>query len=128
MKRFSRTQTLLFTITAAIAALCINMSAAAGIVNYTYDAAGRLTKADFGEGKSIAYAYDPAGNLLKKETRVPGDVNGDGEITLIDALDALNVQAGGDDRVQSGGDVDNDGKIDLPEAEYVLQKAAGLRR
>ncbi|MGH9723217.1 MAG: RHS repeat domain-containing protein [Bryobacteraceae bacterium] len=39
----------------------------ADAVNYSYDAAGRLIKADYGNGKSIAYTYDKAGNLLKRE-------------------------------------------------------------
>lgn len=38
----------------------------AGTVNYTYDAAGRLTKADYGSAGSIAYEYDKAGNLLRR--------------------------------------------------------------
>jgi len=36
-------------------------------VRYTYDAAGRLIRADYGDGKSITYSYDAAGNLLKRE-------------------------------------------------------------
>ncbi|MBI1786865.1 MAG: RHS repeat protein [Acidobacteria bacterium] len=41
--------------------------ALAGTVNYTYDDAGRLTKVDYGDGKTITYTYDAAGNLLKRE-------------------------------------------------------------
>jgi YD repeat-containing protein len=41
-------------------------SAAAGTVNYTYDAAGRLIKADYGD-KAITYTYDKAGNLLERK-------------------------------------------------------------
>ena len=35
-------------------------------VTYTYDAAQRLSKADYGNGKSISYTYDKAGNLLSR--------------------------------------------------------------
>ncbi|MFC1591107.1 hypothetical protein ACFL43_01140 [Thermodesulfobacteriota bacterium] len=40
--------------------------ASAGTVSYTYDDAGRLTKADYG-AKTIFYTYDAAGNLLKRK-------------------------------------------------------------
>lgn len=43
--------------------------ALAGTVTYTYDEAGRLTKADYGRGKSITYTYDEAGNLLEQKTQ-----------------------------------------------------------
>ena len=35
-------------------------------VNYSYDAAGRLTKIDYGTNGSINYTYDKAGNLLSR--------------------------------------------------------------
>ena len=63
--------------------------AAAGTVNYTYDDAGRLIKADYGGGKTIEYTYDKAGNLLKKTvstaggTSVPCDFNGDGKTDIL---------------------------------------------
>jgi len=38
----------------------------AGTVAYTYDAAGRLTAAHYGAGKSITFSYDAAGNLLQR--------------------------------------------------------------
>lgn len=43
-------------------------SALAGTINYTYDDAGRLIKADYGNDKTIAYTYDNAGNLLNQKT------------------------------------------------------------
>ncbi len=36
-------------------------------VTYTYDDAGRLTKADYGGGKTITYTYDKSGNMLEKK-------------------------------------------------------------
>src|SRR5260370_12250812 len=38
----------------------------ADTVKYSYDDAGRLTIVDYGNGKSIAYTYDSAGNLLSR--------------------------------------------------------------
>jgi uncharacterized protein (TIGR03437 family) len=35
-------------------------------VNYSYDAAGRLTKVDYGSAGSITYTYDKGGNLLSR--------------------------------------------------------------
>lgn len=42
-------------------------AAAAATISYTYDTAGRLTKADYGGGRAITYAYDSNGNLLQRE-------------------------------------------------------------
>jgi len=53
---------LLFTLASALFA---------GTVNYTYDTAGRLTKADYGAAGSIAYEYDKAGNLTKRTVTGP---------------------------------------------------------
>lgn len=39
----------------------------AASVRYAYDAAGRLIKVDYGDGRSISYTYDAAGNILKRE-------------------------------------------------------------
>ena len=39
----------------------------AGTVTYDYDDAGRLVKADYGEGTAIEYSYDNAGNLLERK-------------------------------------------------------------
>jgi YD repeat-containing protein len=38
----------------------------ANTLKYCYDDAGRLTNVDYGDGKSIAYTYDNAGNLLSR--------------------------------------------------------------
>ena len=43
-------------------------------VNYSYDDAGRLIKADYGNGQSISYTYDKAGNLLSRQ--VAGSAQG----------------------------------------------------
>jgi hypothetical protein len=46
--------------------LCLASGVFAGTVTYSYDAAGRLIKADYGT-QSIAYTYDSAGNILQRE-------------------------------------------------------------
>jgi YD repeat-containing protein len=46
---------------------CAVPYATAGAVSYTYDDAGRLIRADFGNGKVIDYTYDKAGNLLERQ-------------------------------------------------------------
>src|ERR1700682_5071484 len=40
---------------------------AAQTVNYTYDAAGRLTGVSYPNGTAITYTYDAAGNLLSRQ-------------------------------------------------------------
>ena len=39
---------------------------ALGGVNYTYDAAGRLTSINYGNGSVVTYTYDQAGNLVSR--------------------------------------------------------------
>ncbi|MBI3988597.1 MAG: DUF11 domain-containing protein [candidate division NC10 bacterium] len=41
--------------------------ALAGTVTYTYDEAGRLIRANYGDGQVITYTYDAAGNLLQSQ-------------------------------------------------------------
>lgn len=111
--------------------VCLCPCAEAVSITYTYDNAGRLNKADFGNDRTVRYVYDNNGNLTGRTVtsgRAPGDVNADGDITLADVLSALKVQAGENVSVSLSADVDNDRKIGLPEAEYGLQKLAGLRK
>ena len=48
-------------------ALIVTAAVIAQTVNYSYDSAGRLIRADYGDAGAIAYTYDPAGNLLRRE-------------------------------------------------------------
>jgi uncharacterized protein (TIGR03437 family) len=43
--------------------------AANAAINYTYDAAGRLTKVDYGNGSAITYVYDNNGNLTMRSVQ-----------------------------------------------------------
>ena len=47
-----------------IAAFSLN--AAASTVTYSYDAAGRLLRADYGNGRGFVYRYDANGNLISR--------------------------------------------------------------
>jgi uncharacterized protein (TIGR03437 family) len=53
--------------------LVVICSCTADNVNYTYDAAGRLTRVSYPNGTAINYTYDKAGNLL---SRVVGSGSG----------------------------------------------------
>lgn len=46
-------------------------TAAAQSISYTYDAAGRVRSLTYPNGKVLTYLYDRAGNLLRREVRVP---------------------------------------------------------
>jgi YD repeat-containing protein len=68
----------------------------AGTVSYQYDTLNRLVRVAYADGRSVAYAYDPAGNRTR--TTVTGDADGDG---IPDATDL---------------DDDNDGVPDTQDA------------
>jgi YD repeat-containing protein len=51
---------------AFIAVTIMCTPAHAGSIAYTYDNAGRLSKADYGSDRSIGYTYDTNGNLLQR--------------------------------------------------------------
>jgi hypothetical protein len=61
--------------------------------------------------------------------KLKGDVDGNRNISLADAILALRVTSGlpPTTSVEKGGDVNADGKIGLAEAIYILQKGAGVR-
>ena len=59
------------TMTALLLLLATSALAAPDTVTYTYDPNGRLMKADLGGGRSAAYTYDKAGNVLTAVTRSP---------------------------------------------------------
>ncbi len=62
------TSTFVFTMALLIMAFIAGVPGAeAETVSYTYDANGRLTGADYGDGLIIGYTYDANGNLLKRD-------------------------------------------------------------
>jgi len=59
-----------------------------------------------------------------------GDLNGDGSVTLADAVIALKVVSGigeGTESIYLGADTNEDSRIGLPEVGFILQRTAGLR-
>ena len=76
----------------------------------------------------------PGINFTLSETSlVKGDLDGDGDTTLADAIIALQVLAGMEpsairtDYGASGADVNGDSKIGPVELGYILQVVAGVR-
>ncbi len=57
----------LLVVTLAAAILTGGGASYAGTKKYTYDAAGRLVRVDYGNGKGFVYRYDPNGNLLSRQ-------------------------------------------------------------
>jgi len=96
------------------------------VITYTYDEAGRLTRADYGGGKRIAYTYDNAGNMLRREalagSNVRGDINGDKSLTLADVIASLQIQSG--KSLAANLPAAGYGKIGSPEAVYLLKYLA----
>ena len=60
---------------------------------------------------------------------LPGDVNHDGVIDLVDAVLALQVLTGQTpaEPVYADADINNDGRLGMAEAIYAMQKVAGLK-
>lgn len=84
-----------------VPALLLSLEAAtahAGRIAFTYDANGRLTSAEYGNKKTIAWAFDANGNVIRQavmgNTLYSGDINGDGTVDLTDLFLVLQVCAG----------------------------------
>jgi YD repeat-containing protein len=113
----------IWTAIAAFLWLCAVHSSTAGTVtiSYTYDNAGRLIKADYGNKKTITYSYDDAGNILEHVYNA--------ELALADAILALKILAmiEPSSNVYKDTDVSGDGRIGLEEVIFILEKVSGLR-
>ena len=121
--------------------------ATADTVTYTYDDAGRVTKAVYAD-KEITYKYDKSGNLLQRQVVGAaglihdGDVaplgNRDGTVNVGDALVALRFALTLETPTQEDiahGDVapldaqnkpNPDGVINVGDALVILRKALGI--
>ena len=58
------------------------------------------------------------------QQKLPGDINGDGEVDLQDAIYGLRICAGIADSANMDADVNEDGKIGLAEVIYILEQVA----
>jgi YD repeat-containing protein len=98
-------------------------------IQYTYDAAGRLIKADYGGGKSITYTYDANGNLLSRVAVagpvVPGDCDGDGTVSIGEVQKAINMFLG-TMTPACGVDCSGDGTVSIGEVQKVINGFLGL--
>jgi YD repeat-containing protein len=102
-----------------ITVLFATVSAKAVVVNYAYDGAGRLIAADYGSGKSITYAYDLNGNLIRQSV----------QFSIADAVRILQLLSGmqSSSAVSLAGDMNKDGKIGMVDIIYILQTISSLR-
>jgi len=74
------------------------------------------------QSQSRTFFYDPFASLLK------GDLNGNGELDLADAILAMEAAAGyRPEGIHAGRDVSGDGRIGMAEGIYILQYIGRLR-
>jgi YD repeat-containing protein len=112
MKTFSRSKQVLAAALAGVlvaSSLTSPVACAHTVVNYYYDAGGRLTYVNLGGGRSIEYIYDSSSNLLRKTVTVFADTDTD---LLNDAWEQQYFS--GLSRTGTA-DFDNDGMSDLDE-------------
>ena len=111
-----------------LGALCLSLvvvsPAAAGTMTYGYDVLHRLTSVQYPDGSSIAYTYDPAGNLLTTTTiSASADGDFDGVPDAVDNCPGVENPGQEDNDGDGIGDAcddddDNDGLSDADEALY----------
>jgi len=70
----------IFLMTLMVAAAIFSIPASAGVI-YSYDSAGRVIGANYGNGTTIGYTYDAAGNLIGRA--VSGGAQTAGTITSV---------------------------------------------
>lgn len=84
--------------------LCAAMGLLANTVSYTYDAAGRLVRVDYGAGGSLQYVYDRAGNLTKRIITGPGSATANAAAGAAAAVPAKGAKEGALPRPAGAGD------------------------
>jgi len=104
----------------------------AGWTDITQVAAGELHTVGLKmDGTVVAVGDNNNGqcNVSGWQLHIPGDINADGSIDLVDAFLALQLMAGFEpaSSAYKGADVNDDGKIGIEEAVYIIQHVAVLR-
>ncbi len=81
------------------------------------------------DGSRITYEYDSVGNIVSVDSvgptvvLAPGDLDGDGELTLSDAILGLQICAGMNTQgnEKSEADTNEDGRIGMEDISYVFR-------
>jgi YD repeat-containing protein len=106
----------------SIPILLLLATLAGASTTYTYDAAGRLTSVNYGNGTVLSYTYDKAGNLLQRSITSACDVNHAGATVITDVQTLINEALG----VQPAAhDLNSDGLVNVVDVETVVQAALG---
>lgn len=91
-----------------------------------------LPGGDFdGDGESNLTEYANGTDPTSSMSAQRGDVQGDKQIDLADAIAALQVASGADvsgETITTDGDVNEDERIGMEEAFYIMQKVSGVRQ
>ena len=105
--------------------LSFQAHAATRTITYTYDNLDRLTSVSYGHGALISYDYDDAGNILRAVMQ-----GGIQELELSDAIIAMQILTGITPSLMESNvwDINDDGKICIEEAVYILQVISKLRQ
>jgi len=110
---------------AVLARLTFDLSSAAKDIDYP------LSHLDSSPGlrnnEIQAVAFSAIGGAVLN-AGAPGDISGDGRMTLADAVLSLRIAVDAKPSgIESSSDVNSDGKIGLGDAAYILEKIAGQR-
>lgn len=103
--------------------LVLTCLAGASAITYVYDAAGRLTKVDYGNGTAIQYTYDKAGNLLKRFVGSPCDVKQTGSTNVSDVQAVINEALGA---AAATDDLNQDGVTNVVDVQILVSAVLGL--
>ena len=122
---------------AIFALLALICGSVADAETYEYDRIGRLTRVRYDDGTSIAYDYDPHGNLLARRVNASeapvfhrGDANADGALDVGDVIFNLVFlfRGGAAPGCLDAADFDDDGVIRISDAigvvNYVVSGAS----
>ena len=103
---------------------------AADKTTYVYDKNYRLVQVIYPNGMFVSYTYDKLGNRLSKKVTsgfLKGDANGDGSVTISDAVAIVNKILGNPSGNfnEAAADVSGDGEITITDAVGVVNIILG---